>query len=181
MIPVSPETGRPMGPARKPTDGGYWHQRFCWSPDSERIAVERRNEEAPGDIYALSVEDGTLTQITNEPVREYYASWSSDSRSMIALAEDGDGKGFWIMPLTGNSPFMLELDVSVAGKPLPLYSSPDRSELAFVVPRGDETEDLYVVPVSLQDGRTTGPAVMVFSGWDRKHYHHRALESSYLS
>jgi len=45
--------------------------------------------------------------------------------------------------------------------------SPDAMKLAFVVGRDDGTEDLFVVPVSLQEARTTGPAIKVFDGWSR--------------
>jgi Tol biopolymer transport system component len=84
---------------------------------------------------------------------------------IVTEGEDKDGEGgFWVIPFAGSDPFLLELDVSIAGKPRPLHLSPDCKRLAFMVQRSDEKEDLYVVPVSLKDGRTTGPAVMVFSG-----------------
>jgi Tol biopolymer transport system component len=70
----------------------------------------------------------------------------------------------------------LELDVSVAGYPFCL--SPDSRKLAFLAGRGDGTSDLYVVPVSLKDGRTTGPEAIVFSGWDPKISHDRAFSWS---
>lgn len=289
VVPVSQETGRPTGPAKKLLDGGYQYDPFVgWSPDSERIVFERNDKEGRGNICTLSVRDGTLTQITNDPVRECRPIWSPDGKTIaynreyelrVMPAEGGpsrklidngfarfwssdsewlvygwrgrdrffrladghefvwgapngvgrfiswspDGKkmlfyrssydwksalkvvsasggpsfelgrrtelqpyrqywssdsnmivtggeeGFWISPLAGGEPFLLELDVSVTGKPRPLYLSADCKKLAFVVERNDEKQDLYVVPVSLKDGRTTGSAVIVFSGWDMKY------------
>ena len=299
VIPVSPETGRPTGPAKKLLDGEHaFFLCCCWSPDSERIVIERRGEESPGNICILSVKDGTLTQITDDPIREscpvwspdgktiaynrgdqlrvipaeggpsrmlidkgrplpifwspdsqwlvcsshglrffrladgrefvmkppievagliswspggfiswspdgkkipFYRSsydyksslkvvsasgglsfelgrqltlwpyrqyWSPDSKMIVTEGEDKNGeRGLWIIPFVGGDPFLLELDVSVSGEPRPLYLSPDCKKLAFVVPQGDEKKDLYVVPVSLKDGRTTGSAAIVFSGW----------------
>ena len=309
VIPVSPETGQPTGPAKKLLDGRYIFQHCVrWSPDSETIAFVRRDEKTDGDIWTLSVKDGALTQITDDPLPERFPRWSRDGRTIVyekydngiwlVPAEGGiarkvidsggrgswspDGKGLiyreggklhlfrladervfdfdigrppdgvggffswspdgkkmlsysssydwgsplnvvsvsggpsfelgsqlplstlwaytcgwspdskmivahgttedrnsvlWIIPLAGGDPFPLELDVSVPGKPdvgpLDFWGkvgpvSPDRKKLAFIVERSDENKDLWVVPVSLKDGRTTGPAVMVFAARDGK-------------
>jgi Tol biopolymer transport system component len=81
--------------------------------------------------------------------------------------EDGDIV-IWIIPFSGDDPVLLEMDVSVDGKPFPLGVSPNLKKLAFAVRRDDEMQDLYVVPISLKDARTTGPAVKVFDGWSRR-------------
>ena len=306
VISVSPETARPTGSAKKLLDDEYVYQSCCWSPDSERIAIEWKDKDTPRNIYTLSVRDGTLTQITNDPIREwhpiwspdgktiaynrayelrvisadsresrkitdrgrprpvfwspdsewlvyladnqighgfrffrladgrefvmnlpsgvgrrfiswspdgkkmlfyrpsyewgstlkavsasggpsfelgrqadlspYKQFWSPDSRMIVTEGTDKDGEGcFWIVPLLRGDPFLLELDVSVAGKLQLLDLSPDCKKMAFAVQRSDGKEDLYVVPVSLEAGRTTGPAVIVFSGWDRKHSYNRTF------
>jgi Tol biopolymer transport system component len=74
----------------------------------------------------------------------------------------------WIIPLVGGDPFQLKLDISVSGRPVFQSLSPDRRKLCFTVKRNDNTEDLWVVPVSLKEGRTTGPAVMLFNRWNTK-------------
>ena len=294
VISVSPETGRATGPAKKLLDGDYWTMpKARWSPDSGRIVFERREKDGRGDIWALSVKDGSLTQITDDPVWEgwpvwspdgktiayekideiwvipakggtarkissdkarvlswspdsewlvlrlltrhskirlfrladdrefdmtlppgevgrhfawssdgkkmlFYKSsydyksslkvvstsggpsfelgrqlklwpytqfWSPDSRMIVAegVTKDGDSV-FWIITLAGGEPFLLKLDISVPGRPVFLSLSPDRRKLLFSVKRSDNAKDLWVVPVSLKDGRTTAPAVKVFSG-----------------
>ncbi len=310
VIPVSPETGQPTGPAKKLLDGRYIFQHcVSWSPDSERIVFARRDEKTDGDLWTLSVKDGALKQITDDPLPEHRPQWSPDGKTIayekydnynslwLVSAEGGmarkaldnrglgswspDGKGIiygeggklhlfrladervfdfdigrpdgvggffswspdgkkmlfysssydwgsplrvvsvsggpsfelgsqlplstlwayscgwspdsrmivahgvtkdresvlWIIPLADGDPFPLELDVSVPGKPdvgpLDFWGkvgpvSPDRKKLAFIVERSDENKDLWVVPVSLKDGRTTGPAVMVFAARDGK-------------
>jgi Tol biopolymer transport system component len=50
--------------------------------------------------------------------------------------------------------------------------------LAFVVERSDKKEDLYVVPISLKDGRTDGPAVKVLNGWDKRYSYDRTFSWS---
>ena len=299
VIPVSPETGRSTGVAEKVLDGEHWYARCCWLPDSERIVIEKRDEETPGNICILSVIDGTMTQVTNDPSREWrpicspdgktiayvrgyqlqvipaeggthrrlinegrpvpiswspdsewlvhvnnhnqfwkglefyhlgdgrrsnmisragiFLSWSSDGEKMLfyrssydrkeslkvvsasngqpfelggrmadlvpyeqywspdssmivtwAEGEDAESR-FWVFPIAGGEPFPLRIDALVDGKPKPLRLSPDCKNLAFVVQQDDGTQDLYVAPISLKDGRTTGPAVKVFSGWYRKY------------
>ncbi len=308
VIPVSPKTGRAIGAAKKLLDGKYWWQHcVSWSPDSERIVFARRDETTEGDIWILSVKDGALTQLTDDPLPErwpqwspdgktiayekyddnyhsfwlvpaeggmarkpidneglgswspdgkgliyaegekanffrladervfdfdfdpprevgdffswspdgkkmlFYSSsydwrsplkvvsfaggpvfelgsnlppstlwayargWSPDSKMIVAHGVSKDGQVLWIIPLAGGDPFPLKLDVSVPGnsdighlddwgKLGPI--SPDRSKLLFYVNRSDNTKDLWMVPVSLKNGRTTGPAVMVFAAGD---------------
>jgi len=305
VIPVSPETGKAAGPAKKLLEGEYWYQVFSWAPDSERIVFERRDKEIRGDIYTLSIKDGKLTCVTDSPVLEdspiwspdgktiayrlgYFVqtipveggapkriatkgrnypvswvpngewliygegskfrffhladeyefeieplwnevgnffSWSSDGKKMlfykssydwvsalkvvstsggpsfelgselklspyihfwsadseIILTEgknkDGDSV-YWAIPLVGGEPFFLKLDVSVTGKPYPLSLSADCQKLLFVTKNDNETEDLWVVPVSLKEARTTGPAVKVFNEWDKKHPYSYAFSLS---
>jgi TolB protein len=83
IVPVSPETGRPAGPTKKLLDGKYIFQHpVSWSPDSTKIALPRRDDETDGDIWILSIEDGTLTQLTDDPGYESNASWSPDGKTL---------------------------------------------------------------------------------------------------
>lgn len=287
VIPVSPETGRPTGSAKKLLDGDHWTMpRARWSPDSEKLAFERRAGETRGDIWTISVTDGALTQLTDDAVWEGQPVWSPDGKMIaynrtyelwVILAESGtsrkisdkvypvswsldskwlicgvdgklrffrlanghefditppkevgrflswspDGKkvlfykpsydwvsslkvvsasggpsfelgrglelwayelfwspdssmmirggwnhdrdwAFWIMPFAGGDAFLLNLDVSVPGKSSPRSLSPDGKKLLF-----EQQQELWVVPISLKDGRTTGPAIMLFGEEDR--------------
>ncbi len=305
VVPVSPETGRPTGPAKKLLDGNYRLQSPRWSPDGEKLVFERDDDEVSGDIWTLSVKDGALTQITDDSLAEYdpvwspdgktiaykiykrglrlvpaeggtprnisidearllsrsrspdgkwlfykianpgnlhlfrladervfeiippegvgyflsmspdgkkmlfysssynytcrlkvvsvsggpsfelgsqfplstlwpyYQYWSPDSRMIIARGFNKEGDwNFWMISLAGGEPIPLELDVSVDGEVEPYSLSSDGKKLLFAVSQSDKTEDLYVAPVSLEDARTTGPAVMVFSGRDKNPYGH---------
>jgi len=295
MVPVSPETARPTGPAKKLLDGRYGWGLVSWSPDGEKLAFRRmsdKKKEIPGgDICAISVKDGSLTRITSDPANVFGPVWSPDGKTIVyAMRKDSlsfwlisaeggvprkiiepggrcipfwspDGKwilhtleekihlfglsdnqeleitppsevvgdflswspdrkkmlfyrpsydykydikvvsafggppfdlgrqitlypehswspdnkmivagggneddryGLWVSPLSGGEPVLLEIDVSVDGSPSPISVSPNVEKLAFIVDRDDGTEDLFVVPISLQDARTTGPAIKVF-------------------
>jgi len=87
---------------------------------------------------------------------------------IFAIGENETGDiVFWIIPLSGENQSLLELDVSVEGKPFPFAVSPDVKKLAFSVDRSHGMQDLFVVPISLKDSRTIGPAVKVFDEWYR--------------
>jgi len=299
IVPVSQETGKAAGPPKKLLDIEFgWQGPVSWSPDSEKIVFFGTKGEYQGNIWTISVEDGTLTQITDDPAFEGRPVWSPDGKTIAytktnseiwAISVDGreprkifgrgrpvswspdsnwivfstpglqyclfrladekvfdldtpgvggffswspDGKkmrfyrssyeyscvlkvvsssggpsfqlgrelglwpyvhhwspdskmiitnggapidmkyrddlAFWIIPIAGGDAFPLKIDVSVIGKPRARSLSPDCKRLLFFVEKGDGKEDLYVAPVSLKDARTTGPAVMVFKGRDKK-------------
>jgi len=308
VVPVSPETGRAKGPAKKLIDGDYNFQpNVSWSPDSKKLAFmstpDREKKIYGGDIWTISVEDGSLTQITSDrdaregapawspdgktiaygkkngrtyslwvisaeggeptkvagrgesgflfrpfplwspdgkwilcpqsdkihlfdvrgdrkfkvvPPREAgsFLAWSPDGKKMLLYrpsyddllglkvvsasggqpldvaghvpcygtamwsadsktlaVQGGDENGnvvVWIMPLSDDKPVPLKMDVSVGGRPFPFAVSPEARKISFVVDREDRTQDLYIVPISLQEGRTTGPAVKIFDGWYRE-------------
>jgi len=294
VVPVSPETGRPTGPAKKLLDGRYRSMPpVSWAPDSEKIVFMKADEKTQGDIWTLSLKDGTLNQITNSPEVELNASWSPDGktiaynqkdseirvvsakggesrkmadiaygryiswspdgkwlfigtnkkRHLIRLADERvfdldppkevgkffswspDGKKmlfyypsydyaevlkvvsasggpsfqlgrelklwpyvhfwspdsktiitegagdptFWMIPLAGSAAVPLKLDGPVKDKLHPLSLSPDRERLLFSMEQGNGKENLYVVPISLKEARSTGAAVLIFNEWDCWH------------
>ncbi len=137
---------------------------ISWSPDG-KLLFYRPSYDYTCILKVVSTSGGPSFQLGRRtelsPYKQY---WSPDSKMIVT---EGEG-GFWISPLTGGDALALELDVSVIGKPYPRSLSHDGKKFLFSVPQSDTTEDLYVAPVSLEDARTTGPAVKVFSGRDKK-------------
>jgi Tol biopolymer transport system component len=303
IVPVSPETGRASGPPKKLLDIKFgWQGPVSWSHDSEKIVFFGTEGKSQGDIWTVSVEDGALTQITDDPVFEMNPLWSPDgktiaynkSRSEIwAVSPDGgnprkiidvglggpvswspdsnwllflapgfkyrlyrfadgrvfdintpdgwfraffswspDGKkmlfyrssyeyscvlrvvstsggpsfelgrelklwpyvhywspdskmiittggypiepqykndlAFWMVSLAGGEARPIELGVSGVSKPQPRSLSRDCKRLLLFEKQGEDKEDLYVVPVSLKDAKSTGTAIKVFEGRDKK-------------
>jgi len=88
VVPVSPETGRPAGPPKKVLDGKYEFQYpVNWSADSTKIALPRRDGTTDGDIWILSLEDGAMTRLTDEPWYETNAYWLPGGRTMVYLTQ----------------------------------------------------------------------------------------------
>lgn len=95
VIPVSPETGRPTGPARELLDGGYMFQfNVQWSPDSEKIVFWTTDQY----LSVLSISNGKVTQITRDA--QYYVpgEWSPDGR-WIAFSQARNS--IWVVPSEG--------------------------------------------------------------------------------
>jgi Tol biopolymer transport system component len=107
VVPVNPETARTSGPPTKLLDGKYQYDpAVSWSPDSDRIAFTRRDEKTTGDIWTLSIKDGTLHQVTDDIKPEAYPRWSPDGESIayycgneIRLVAAGGGKARKIIDL----------------------------------------------------------------------------------
>jgi Tol biopolymer transport system component len=73
-----------------------------------------------------------------------------------------------MIPISGGQSTALKLDISDEKDLQPRSVSPDGKRLLMFVPQGGDKEDLYVASLSLEEGRTIGPAVKVFSGRDKK-------------
>ena len=101
VIPVSPETCRPTGPSRKLIEGEYRYQfNVSWSPDGKKLVFSKRDEENRNDVWIISVEDGSLTQITSGPDHELAPAWSPDGKS-IAYGRSGKEHSLWISSIDG--------------------------------------------------------------------------------
>ena len=123
IVPVSPETGRATGSVKKLLEGKYRFQNpISWSPDSERIVFMRRDDEIVGDIWFLSVDNGNLKQVTNDPEPEFAASWSPDGRT-ITYSKDSE---IWAVAADGGEPRKLIDNRGV------VFWAPDGRYLAFL-------------------------------------------------
>jgi len=145
--------------------GGF----FSWSPDGKKMLFYRGSYGYRYGLKIVSSSGGPPLDI-GKKIESYGAAvWSPDSKKIAIQGGDQDGNVvIWIIPLSGGDPVPLEIDASVVGKPFVFEVSPDGRKLAFVVKHDNGIHDLFVVPISLEEARTTGPAVKVFEGWQRR-------------
>lgn len=91
--------------------------------------------------------------------------WSSDGKMIITQGEDNDGElVFWMLPISGAKPFQLKIK-DLPDKAVPCSISPDGQKVLCSVKPDKNSEDLWVVLVSI-DGKVNGHSVQIFKGHD---------------
>jgi Tol biopolymer transport system component len=143
------------------------------SPDGKKMLFYQPSYDSKYTLKVASSSGGPSLELGRQLTLwgDHYF-WSPDSKIIVADGETKEGEpALWIIPLASGDPFPLEMKVSVpsltgqvGGKVYPRGLSPDCNKLLFFTEQAENT-DLWVVPVSLKDGKTTGKAVNVFSGW----------------
>jgi len=141
---------------------------FSWSPDGRKMLFYQPSYDYRYSLKVVSAFGGPPFDLGRHlTLYAWSLAWSDDNKIITkGLNEQGDIV-FWIFPLSGGDPVLLEMDVSVDASPSPfaISVSPNVEKLAFTMDRGDGTGDLFVVPISLQDARTMGPAIKIFDRW----------------
>ncbi|MFC1762361.1 tetratricopeptide repeat protein [Planctomycetota bacterium] len=132
IVPVSPETSQPTGPVRKLLDGRYSWGLVSWAPDGKKFAFRRMGEKKGGvstsNIWTLSIEDGSLTQITNDTANVLAPAWSPDGKT-IAYAKKEDRLSFWLIAAEGG---VTRKIVEPGGRCIPFWS-PDGKWIMYTL------------------------------------------------
>jgi Tol biopolymer transport system component len=140
--------------------GGF----LSWTGHGQKALFYRSSYNIIWGMRVASSSGGpSFEPVPNLPV--FGARWNFDSKMIVVQGEDDNGDiAMRVVPLAGEESFLLDMDVSVDGKPFPYCSSPDGKKFLFKIVKDDKT-DLYVVPISVTDARTTGPAIKLIEGW----------------
>jgi len=147
------------------------------SPQGGKLVFYHGSYEWDNTLKVISAAGGPATEF-GWPSLSFaeipgYQLWTGDSQSIVVKGErKGGGWGLWAIPLDGKDPRSLTIDTPLC-RPSPDGSdvrsinwlfSPDGSKLLLIVPQGNGTCDLWVMPISLSEMRSTGTAVKVFGG-----------------
>lgn len=93
--------------------------------------------------------------------------WSSDSKMIISKGNNNDSDMvFWMIPISGTKPFHLKLEDTLPDKAILCSISPDCEKVLYSVKPDQNTEDLWIVPISTKDGKASGSPILVFKGYD---------------
>lgn len=142
---------------------------FSWSPDGKTLCLYRSSYDYSPLAKVVSTQGGPWFQLGRGlPLWPYVHYWSSDSRMIMASGGSLNDRDFFMIPISGGQSGTIKLDFSDEYDFEPRSISPDGKRLLMFISQGKEKEDLYVASLSLEEGRTTGPAVKVFSGRDKK-------------
>jgi len=145
--------------------GGF----FSWSSDDTKMLFFRSSYFYNSGLKIAPSAGGPSFEPVHLLTNWGTTVWSDNSKLMAVQGEDEKGDiAFRIVPLSGGESYLINLDNLVDGKPFPFMISSGLKKLLFKIDRDDGKEDLYVVAVSAEDARTTGPAVKIFNGWQRQ-------------
>jgi Tol biopolymer transport system component/TolA-binding protein len=152
------------------------------SPEGNKVLFYRPSHQLFWGMKVASASGGpSYEPVSHLPV--YGAQWSKNSKIIIIQGEkynkmeEGDA-AIRIVPIAGGESFLLNMDVDVKGKPFAYCSTPDQKRLLFKVTKEDESEDLYMVPVSIEDARVTDPPTRIIENWIRNGAHNTKMALS---
>jgi Tol biopolymer transport system component/outer membrane protein assembly factor BamD (BamD/ComL family) len=142
---------------------------FSWSPEGKKMLFFHTSYHGASGLKIASSTGGPSFEPVPRLINWGTAGWSGNSKLMAVQGEDEKGEiAFRIVPLTGGESFLINLDNLTNGKPFPFGISTNLKKLLFEIDRNDGKKDLYVVPISAEEARATGPAVKIFDGWYRE-------------
>jgi len=115
----------------------------AWSPDGSKLIYSSQVE---GDLFVVSADGGTPTQLTNTSGVDRNPVWSPDGRQIAYVSfvsQDGIfGDRIYVMNADGSNNQMLAADFPAQGMP---SWSPDGRYLAFIGRvRGEHQDSLYL-------------------------------------
>jgi len=130
-------------------DGAYDNREPVLSPDGRMLAFVS-NRGGDYDVYIMSLEDGSVRQLTNTPAYEGHPTWSPDSLWIAYEAYYHGDLDIWILPVDGSqNPIMLTdhegLDLSPAW-------DPNGRKIAFISDR-EGSLDIFIADLDLPADR----------------------------
>ncbi|KPL25694.1 MAG: hypothetical protein AMS23_04760, partial [Bacteroides sp. SM1_62] len=141
------------------------------SPEGNKVLFYRPSHQLFWGMKVASASGGpSYEPVSHLPV--YGAQWSKNSKMIIIQGEkynkmeEGDA-AMRIVPITGGESFLLNMDVDVKGEPFAYCVTTDQKRILFKTTKEDESEDLYMVPVSIEEARVTSPPTRIIENWNR--------------
>ncbi len=136
-----------------------------FNTDENKLFFYRSSFKDRWGLKVVSVMGGpSFKPALDEPVYDSY--WSKDGNFILIQSENNKGEiVFKISSFTGGKGFEVIMDIPQKGRIDPFAISSDQSQLAYSVEKEDGKMDLYVVPFSLGEAKTSGPERLIFKDW----------------
>lgn len=127
------------------TSTGLWNLRI--SPHGDLLVF---NTFGRSDLWILRVDGTGLRQVTDDPTRDYFPSFSPDGRRLAFQSDRGGSVGVWIIGADGSSPACVAVDSAPVSWPI---WSPDGRTIAVHSEAG-----LRLLPADIRCGAPLPPA-----------------------
>jgi Tol biopolymer transport system component/TolA-binding protein len=136
-----------------------------FSPDDKKMYFYKPSYDAKWGMKIVSASGGP--SFTPSAETEVYGhQWTPDCKKILAQSEDeNENIQYKIISLTGGKPKPIKINGNFNGTPFPFAVSPKMDAIIFHVEKEERRKDLYIIPISLEEAKTTGPARLIFEDW----------------
>ena len=126
-LPVSPNTGQPVGQPQEVVTTTREDSRGAWSPDGSMIAF---NSDRTGEmnIWLHDIENRRTWQLTRGPGGDFQANWSPDAKRIVFFSSRAGSADIWCVEVDSGDLKRLTTTDSVDVNP---FFSPDGKMIAY--------------------------------------------------
>ncbi|MGM0532612.1 MAG: DPP IV N-terminal domain-containing protein [Bacteroidota bacterium] len=136
-----------------------------FSPDDEKMYFYKPSYDDKWGMKIVSASGGPSFAPSAASIG-YGSDWVPNGQKILALSEDeNENPQYKIISLTGEKPRPIEINEEFNGTPFPFAISPDMTQMIFHVEHEENRKDLYIIPFSMEEAKTTGPAKLIFNDW----------------
>jgi Tol biopolymer transport system component len=90
-------------PEQMTTIGGGVCANPRWSPDGQKILFHSTSAESTRELYVLHPNTRQIDRLTDDPAKDYQASWSRDGKMIYFLSDRTGRDEIWKMPAAGGT------------------------------------------------------------------------------
>ena len=161
-IPILQDRPATWADARQLTFEQAFIEFLDLSPDGDQLIVSS-DRSGNSDLWMISIEDGTMQQLTTDPTPDWAPKWSPDGKEIVFYAYRSGTREIWVMPVGFGS--ARQITSSETTSAIPAWS-PDGRNIVFGS-RESGNYDIWIVPAEGGEPRqlTTDPRQDYYPAW----------------
>jgi Tol biopolymer transport system component len=141
------------------------------SPDGKRMLFYRPSYQWADTLKIVSAFGGKPIEPARGRIFAALAhQWSPDGKFILTWGENDDEWTYWVVPLSGDEPYPLQLEVSVQGKLKQESLSPNAMKMLFSSQALQGQKQYWIVPVSVMTGKAMGLVTKIFDNGEAQDF-----------